>query len=221
MFSSLVFASTVALASSQAPITLDIEGRDLALTDLVSSSTLPRELEDDFILLTAPDGVEKIELPVEAQERLLRQRLPTYRLDLKQQRTLQISFSPSASRQQVTCYALKQPVDAGGYLHAALAEVVACDATREVAEIRMSSAASAPQAVTALPQGAYLGEISLPRSFTHAAGSEMTLTTRTGPVTITRSAVLMQPGRPGRQVFIRLSDNRIIAARLGPDGESK
>lgn len=197
---------------------LDVEGDFLTLAHLVAPDDVPASVGGDLRLLKVPDGARSIVLTLDDQKRLLGRRLPALRLLPRVQRDIRITFAqPADDGRRAPCFALNQPVAAGLPVGRAQADAVPCDAAKARARIAYNRGAGAPVAATALSAGSYLGPVALPVALPHPPGSEMTLRTRVGPVTIDRSARLVQPGHAGRSAFVALSDGRIVAARLAAE----
>jgi len=216
-----LFLQVAALAGSPDELpTIRIEGDYLLLRHLAADGSNPAAVDRDFRLLRAPDGVRSIILTPAQQSALLRRRLPALALQPRATTTIRIEFERMVdTANRLGCLATNQPVGAGEWIDATRAQPVACDASRARARLDYDAVARAPRAVTALPAASYLGPVVLPAALPQEPGRTMTLRTRVGPVTIDRSAVLMQPGRPGRSAFVRLSDGSVFAARLADEGK--
>jgi hypothetical protein len=198
---------------------LVVQGDYLLLRHLVAADRIPAGTPGDFRLLRAPGNATRIELTEAEQAELLRRRLPMAGLTPQRRGSLRVEFARSdnaASPRQ--CLALNQPVSAGDAIDAARVVSAPCEADRPRARLFYDHAVRAPVATTALAAGSYLGPVAVPAALPQPAGGTMTLRTRVGPVTIDRTATLIQPGRTGRRAFVRLSDGEIVAARLADDG---
>lgn len=216
----LLQAATLVPAIQAAGVmVLHVDGDYLTLAHLAAPGDIPAAAGGDFRLLKAPDGVNSIVLTLDDQKRLLRRRLPAFRIAPRTQHDVRVEFARSVNGdRRRPCLALNQPVGAGDPVDRAQASIVPCDPAKQPAQLAYSRDAGAPVARGALSAGAYLGRVLLPPSLPHQRGSEMTLRTRVGPVTIDRSARLVQPGRPGRSAFALLSDGRIVAAPVLAEG---
>jgi len=63
--------------------------------------------------------------------------------------------------------------------------------------------------------GAVTSTVAVPPKPSIARGDAMTLEFRTGPVTVARAVTAMQPGFPGRRVFVRDAAGHVFAAAVG------
>lgn len=211
-------ASLAAPAPPQGTVALEIEGDYLTLAHLAAPGDIPSSVGPGFRLLKRPDGARSIVLTPADQQRLLRRRLPAWRLVPRSAQDLHVAFAPPPTAGRPSpCFALNRPVVAREPIVRAQADEVPCDAAKVRTRLGYDRQAGAPIAASALAAGSYLGPVALPVTLARASGSEMTLRTRVGPVTIDRSARLVQPGRPGHSVFVALSDGRIVAARLAAE----
>lgn len=230
MFAVLLFqATTLVVPAAPSAVTatgpdadvevIEVDGDTLTLAHLAAPRDIPAAVGGNFRLLKTPGGARSIVLSPGDQQRLLDRRLPTHRIALRFSRAVRIVFSPrTPGIRPLPCLELNQPVAAGEALGRNQAIVVACDPAKVRTRLAYDREAGAPVSLAALPAGAYLGPALLPAALPHPRGSAMTLRTKVGPVTIDRTAALVQSGRPGRRAFARLSDGRIIAARL-PAGQ--
>lgn len=201
------------------PAVLVVHGNYLLLRHLVPPKSLPAEASGDLRLLRVPDGKRSVLLTEGDQREILRRRLPHVKIGLQNMRPLRIEFEADKNSAVTRpCFELNQPIGAGNAIDGGRATVVSCDAGRARVRLYYDQLARAPKAPVALATGSYLGPIVLPKSLPTPAGQMMTFRTQVGPVTVDRSAVLMQPGRPGRSAFVRLSDGNIISATLADDG---
>jgi len=213
----LLQAAALAGAPGDMPA-LRIEGDYLLLRHLVAAAAIPAGIDGNVRLLRVPEGKTGIVLTPDEQRQLLHRRLPTLRLRPKAQTALRITFDRRADlARQPACFALNQPIAADEWIAAGHVDRVPCDAGRTRAPVLYDASARAPRAAAALAAGTYLGRVALPAKLPQQRGEEMTLRTRVGPVTIDRSAVLMQPGRAGHRAFVRLSDGAIVAATLADE----
>ncbi|NIJ36971.1 hypothetical protein FHR22_001655 [Sphingopyxis panaciterrae] len=212
----LLQAATLIPATPAAGATLlHVDGDYLTLAHLAAPGDIPAAAGGDFRLLKAPHGVRSIVLTLDDQKRLLHRRLPVFRIAPRTQHDVRVEFARSVNgNRRAPCLALNQPIGVGDPVDRAQASVVPCDHMKRRVLLSYSEDAGAPAARVALPAGAYLGPVLLPLKLPHRRGSEMTLRTRVGPVTVERSARLVQAGRPGRNAFVALSDGRVVAAPL-------
>lgn len=219
MFSVLLLqAASLAASATPAGASLEIEGDYLTLAHLAAPGDIPPSIGRDFRLLKRPDGARSIVLTLADQERLLRRRFPALQLAPRARRDLRVTFAPTTHvGRGAPCFALNQPVAALEPIARAQADEVPCDAAKARARLGYDREADAPVATASLSAGSYLGPVLLPAVLARPRGAEMTLRTRVGPVTIDRSARLVQPGRAGRSAFVALSDGRIVAARLAAE----
>lgn len=228
MFAALLFQATTLVPAAPAAVTaadidleiavIEVDGDTLTLAQLAAPRDIPAAVGGNFRLLKAPDGARSIVLTPGDQQRLLDRRLAAHRIAPRFSRAVRIVFSPRPTGMRPSpCFELNRPVTAGEALGRSQARVVACDPAKVRARLAYDREAGAPVAFAALPAGAYLGPALLPAVLPYPRGSAMTLRTRVGPVTVDRTAALVQSGRAGRRAFARLSDGRIIAARLPTD----
>jgi hypothetical protein len=213
-------AALAATGSPAATPSLAIEGDHLLLHHLVAPGEIPRGVSADMRLLTAPAGRRTLILTREAQERLLRRRLPAVRLAPRASGAVRLVFAPRGLRKAGgACFELREPLAAGAWVSVEQVSAVPCNDARVAAPLAYDRVARVPRTRLALAAGSYLGAIELPPTLPQPRGAALTLRTRVGPVTIYRDAILEQPGWAGRPAFVRLSDGNIIAAPLADEGE--
>lgn len=111
------------------------------------------------------------------------------------------------------CYATARGVAAGEALVAADLTPVPCKRAAR-APLRYDAAARAPVATAALPPGTYLGRVVPGAEAQIPVGTELTLRSSAGVVTIERRVTSMQPGRSGGRVFVRDSEGKVFAVPL-------
>jgi flagella basal body P-ring formation protein FlgA len=114
------------------------------------------------------------------------------------------------------CVALVRPLAAGEAL--APGDVEPAECGEAPGALRFDRRKGAVIAAAPLAAGTPLGALRLEAAPAIAAGSELTLVSRAGPVSIARDVVALQSGRAGGRVFVRDADGTVIAAPVA-EGE--
>lgn len=116
------------------------------------------------------------------------------------------------------CYATAHLVSAGTVLVEGDVTPVECRTEAPRPAIRYDRAGGVLVAADALPAGSYLGRLAPLAGEGVAQGAALTLRSRSGPVTIERRVVAMQPGRPGGKLFVRDAGGQVFAVVLELEG---
>lgn len=112
------------------------------------------------------------------------------------------------------CFAAARDIAPGETIVADDLVAVDCRADAPRPPVRRDRASGMPVATGAIPAGAYLGRTADAGDRVVAAGAMLTLRSRAGPVTIERPVTALQPGRPGRKLFVRDAEGAVFAVRL-------
>lgn len=111
------------------------------------------------------------------------------------------------------CFATAHAIARGDVVTAADVTAVPCKPAARPA-LRYDAASGNPIANAALPAGTYLGRLAPMAEEQVPAGTELTLRSTAGVVTIERRVTAMQPGQPGRRMFVRDSSGEVFAVPL-------
>jgi len=117
-----------------------------------------------------------------------------------------------------TCFAAARAIPEGTALSMADVTPVPCKAAAR-APLRYDAASGDPIAFEAMPAGTYLGRLAPLREASIPAGTELTLRSSAGVVTIERRVIAIQPGRSGERVFVRAASGEVFSVPLALDGQ--
>ena len=116
------------------------------------------------------------------------------------------------------CFAASRPIAAGTAITADdLAPAPCKPAARP--PLRYDAASGAVVTRVPVPAGTYFGRLAPIAEAQIPAGTELTLRSTAGVVTIERRVTTMQPGRVGRRVFVRDAENHVFAVPLALAGQ--
>lgn len=221
MFATLLQAAALSASPLPQAEALAVEDGYVLLRHIVDSKNIPAGIDPDMRLLKIPVSRSAVSLTPADQHRLLARRLPGRAFRLRNNEGIRFSVRRADRVGHHACFELNQPVAGGEWVGRDQVRPAICDSGRGVEALAFDRSGHVPVARSALDAGAYLGALDIPLTPPLPAGTQMTLRTRVGPVTIDRVASLAQPGVPGRKVFVRLSDGKVIAARLAEKGQSE
>lgn len=183
-----------------------LSGADAKTRAAVAARTLAR----------LPAGRDNADLLRSALANLLRRAVPAIEAAGGGEGTIRFRISAPA-RPAVAdreCLVLAHPVARGMPLAMDDVRPSACETGKARAPIRFDRSGSLARAADDLPDGAYLGRLLLPLERGVDRGDRLTLRSVVGPVRVEREVVALQPGRPGRRVFVRDQDGETLAAPL-------
>lgn len=191
---------------------LILQGEVLRIGDIAVGAP-----ESDLIVARIPDRRSSLLLSEEQRRALLRARLPGAHFVLRQKDALLVRRGAASTTVPFLggpCYAMRFELPAGQYI--SRDEVAETDCTGAAGDrrLRYDRHAAAPVTRAAIPAGAYLGRLRLPDSSPLAAGEKLLLQTRIGAVSVERSVTTLQPGRPGKRLFVRTAEGKLLASRL-------
>ena len=95
-----------------------------------------------------------------------------------------------------------------------------CTAVPATASLRFDRASGQMRAGAPIDAGTPLGRLALTPAAAEA-GATMTLISRAGPVSVSRTVVALQAGREGRRLFVRDEDGAVMAIRVQPSREAR
>lgn len=213
----LVAASAVLLPAA----TVDVEGREIRLANIARVEGVTggaRDVLESRVIARFAEGRSRMSIGRAALAGLVRRAAPGLAV-LGADGGAVTLRRHSGPRAQGPCFVLAAPVAAGATLEAADAAPAPCRSDRTRRALRFEPESGTVVAVADLPAGTYVGRISLASAPHVAAGDQLTLVAVAGPVRIQRRVVAMQPGSPGRRLFVRTQDGEILAAPLPESGQ--
>lgn len=219
LLSMLALSSATAAPAESAPHRVDLDERTIRVADIARPDSGLSGSLGDRAVATIPEGVDTVSLSEARRRELLRRHFPLAAADLRHDG--EVVFHAPRARERVnspTCLALREPVAAGEYIGREDVEPTSCDAASAAAPVRYDRDVRALRAAADLEPGAYLGALDVRSPGPLAAGTTLTLVSRSGPVELTRDARLLQAGRPGDSAFVRTPDGDVFAVPL-IDGE--
>lgn len=124
-----------------------------------------------------------------------------------------IALAALAPAGQGTCFAAARAIPQGTVLTAGDVTPVACKAATRP-PLRYDATSGNPVATAAIPARSYLGRLAPVGNAVIPAGTELTLRSSSGVVTIERRVTALQPGHAGGRVFVRASSGEVFAVPL-------
>ena len=112
------------------------------------------------------------------------------------------------------CLALTRDLPAGAFLNRAETIQVDCVEHQPTPPIAYNRVAQAPFTTAPVAAGTYLGHLILPADRAFAAGENLTVVYRRGPIAIERDVRLLTPAHPGQRAFVRTQDGMVLAVPL-------
>lgn len=218
MLAFALFGSLSTVGASQPePAALTLADDKLRVRDLARGA-----VRGELVVAALPAHAARVTLSEEQRAALLRKRVPGMRFSLRHKGDVQFNRGSAgmAAISETSCFSARTDIPAGVYLRAEHVASAPCSAGVPARRLRYDPAAAAAYAQALIPAGSYLGRLRLPEVPPVPAGQSMLLQTRVGPVTIERGVTALQPGRPGRSLFVRTDDGKLLASRLvAPKGE--
>ena len=197
--------------------------RNITLGDI--ASTDGTAADPAWVLSRIQDGRSEILLSTERRVQLVRRRLPDLALPLLHEGPVRFRFDPEGSPERLPdegiCYVLNRPAARGTFLSGADLVEGSCAYGDMLPAVVFDHAAGALRSADDLPAGTPFGRLRLPEMEIVQPGTQMQLVVREGPVTVSREVETLQPGLPGRRVFVRTIDGDTFSAPLLPLGEGE
>lgn len=197
-----------------------VDARTVRLGDLVRTADGGRLSERDGStpVLRLPAERHRITLSAPALAALLRRQLPGR--EVAGDGTTIIALRRAPARVQAGCWASTRALHAGEPVTVRDVVPAGC-AGSAPAKVVAAGADRAPAAAGELAAGAYLGRLLPVPAGRIASGTALALRSAVGPVVIERGVTTVQPGRSGRQVFVRDGEGHVFAALLALTGEAR
>ena len=179
--------------------------------DLASASP-----NGDAIVMTLPERAASAEVSEAKRRELLRAAFPGGRFALRQNGPVRVvrKSGPRTARAGGPCYASGAAIAQDDAISQGDLLSVACRGGPSGRYLRYDAAAGAFFARRAIAAGAYLGPVKLATGAGAKKGAELVYRTAEGPVVVERKVVALQPARPGRRVFVRTDDGRVLVSTL-------
>ena len=117
-----------------------------------------------------------------------------------------------------SCFMTARLIEQGAVLSAADLTPVACKPAARP-PLRYDTASGGPVALAAMPAGTYLGRLAPVSEAPVRAGTDLTLRSSAGVVTIERRVTAIQSGRAGDRIFVRDSSGEVFAVPLALDAQ--
>jgi hypothetical protein len=202
---------------------VSLDTRNITLGDI--ASTNGTAADPAWVLSRIQDGRSEILLSTERRAQLVRRRLPGLALPLLHEGPVRFRFDPEVSPEKLPdegiCYVLNRPAARGTFLSGADLVEGSCAYGDMLPAVVFDHAAGALRSADDLPAGTPFGRMRLPEMEIVQPGVQMQLVVREGPVTVSREVETLQPGLPGRRVFVRTIDGDTFSAPLLPLGEGE
>jgi hypothetical protein len=202
---------------------VSLDTRNITLGDI--ASTNGTAADPAWVLSRIQDGRSEILLSTERRAQLDRRRLPGLALPLLHEGPVRFRFDPEVSPEKLPdegiCYVLNRPAARGTFLSGADLVEGSCAYGDMLPAVAFDHAAGALRSADDLPAGTPFGRMRLPEMEIVQPGVQMQLVVREGPVTVSREVETLQPGLPGRRVFVRTIDGDTFSAPLLPLGEGE
>lgn len=208
----LAAAALVAVITGQDIVRL--EGDQIRLGQVVELTSASASL-GKVVIARLPDGSARIELTRAQLASLAVRAVPGLAVETGQG---SVSFirAEHMRRPGPACFEAAVPVVAGAPITRSDAIRTGCDDTRMAARLRFDPSSRSALAAGPVAVGDYLGAVRLGDAPTVRRGDLLTLRSRSGPVTIERSVIAMQPAHtPDRKVFVKDEDGQVFAGPLG------
>jgi flagella basal body P-ring formation protein FlgA len=216
-----LLADLAPVATIHSGTTLELASRDVRVGDVADLSRLDPALRRRLatrVVARVPSGRSRMTVSRAALARLVQRAVPSLQVEGSETPIeVRVALAP-LGRAPVPCFALLRAVRADEPLTMEDVGQVACGGDKAAAPVRYQRRGSVARAAAALPEGSYLGRVALPAEKGVDRGEALTLASRVGPVTVERSVVSLQPGRPGRRLFVRDEEGHVIAAAVA-DGK--
>ena len=210
MLGALAFAAAIGQAQGAVPTVSAAEGTVLA-RQIASESP-----SGETVIIKLPQGVAEIELNETKRRELLRAAFPGGSFTLRQQGTIRVQrmADERAARATGTCFVARIDKAAGATLEEADLAPDACRREGPGDWLGYDAASHSVYARRNIASGTYLGAVRVGRPAATRAGAELVFRTSEGPVAIERQVVALQPGRPGRRIFVRTDEGTVLVSTL-------
>jgi hypothetical protein len=198
-----------------------LDGPELRVADLVRLDRADPEIAGR-VIARMPAGRSILVLEEEAVANLLERAVPGLGIaDVQAGRTIRIRIVPRAPRLRDGCLVTNAAVARGAAITARSIAPATCDPARDPASVRFDTRTGSLRAAAPLAAGAYLGRTAVPADIAIEPGARVTLVSSVGPVRIERAVTALQPGRPGRSLFVRDADGEVFAAPLAAGEDAR
>jgi flagella basal body P-ring formation protein FlgA len=206
----LAFAAAIGQSQGAMPTVSAAEGIVLA-RQIASESP-----SGDTVILKLPQGVAEIELNETKQRELLRAAFPGGSFTLRQQGAVRIlrRADNQAARMAGTCFVARTDIAEGTTIEEEDLAPAECRREGPGRWLGHEAASRTIYARRGMAAGTYLGAVRVGRSAAARAGAELVFRTSEGPVTVERQVVALQPGQPGRDIFVRTDEGTVLVSRL-------
>lgn len=207
------------MAGTGQPVALkaqvELRTAELRVGDLVElrGVALPERIAA-MVVMRMPRGDAAFDMPAERAAALVRRRVPALHPVVVPGSVVRIHAAKAAGEPRAArgCFAAANAIAPGTTLSAGDVTEAPCRA--EVGVRLQYGRAGLVVAREAVPAGGYLGRLAALPERTVGKGATLTLRSTSGPVTVERAVVALQPARSGGKLFVRDASGSVFAAPL-------
>ena len=168
---------------------------------------------EDIIIASLPRGRDTVELDRSKALALLAARFPGIKFALNFFDRLQLA-APDTPSPQKTCFVAEADIADGRQVTVNDVARTVCDQRPIAPGLGYDRMLRSPVAERAIDAGEYLGAIRPAVKRLVASGEALKLRIIDGPVIVQRDVETLQVGTPGKRVFVRTRDGKVLSTRL-------
>jgi len=192
------------------PVVTELDRRTIHLADLAEMVSPAPANAAPIVIAHIPAGSTRVEIDEAAARRLIANRVPNARFELRFEDKIVFS-APPAKVKHATCFAAAHNIASGSIISKSDVTQAQCSSEPVASALSFDRQAQAPIAAQEIFAGSYLGPISPASDAQLARGANVVLVTGGNGVRVSRSVSTLQAGRAGQMVFVLTMDGQVFA----------